>query len=93
MHQDIQECDERINEPIDKVLMRNNKSSHTSLAFKVTNHAEEKKGKARMTINEKSLMIILCLMVIVFLPKQFFLVEFKTPLGSRKHIAIADIGI
>ena len=38
-----------------KRLIRNSKSPHTSPAFMVRNHAEEKRGKARMVINYKKL--------------------------------------
>jgi len=50
-HQDIQEFDKQIKELLDKRLIRNSKSLHTSSAFMVRNHAEEKGGKARMVIN------------------------------------------
>ena len=53
-HQDIQKFD-KIEELLDKGLIRNSKSSHTSPAFVVRNHAEEKRGKARMVINYKKL--------------------------------------
>jgi len=48
------------------------------------NHTEEKRGKARMVINYKNLMIILSLMTIIFLIKLSFLAEFKEPLGFSK---------
>jgi len=54
-HQDIQEFDKQIKELLHKGLIRNNKSPHTSPAFMVRNHAEEKRGKARMVINYKKL--------------------------------------
>ena len=50
-HQDIQEFDKQIEVLLDKGLVRNSKSPHTSPAFRVRNHAEEKRGKARMVIN------------------------------------------
>ena len=40
---------------MDKGLIRNSKSTHTSPAFIVRNHAEEKRGKAKMIINYKKL--------------------------------------
>jgi len=52
-HQDIQEFDKQIKELLDKGLIRNSKSPLTSPAFMVRNHAEEKRGKARMVINYK----------------------------------------
>jgi len=54
-HQDIQEFDKQIKELLDKGLIRNNKSPHTSPAFMVKNHADDKRGKARMVINYKKL--------------------------------------
>ena len=53
--QDIQKFDKQIKKLLDKGLIRNSKSPHTSLAFMVRNHAEEKRGKARMVINYKKL--------------------------------------
>ena len=50
-HQDVQEFDKQIKELLDKGLIRNSKSPHTSPALVVRNHAEEKRGKARMVIN------------------------------------------
>ena len=59
----------------------------------VRNHAEEKRGKARMVINyKKNLTTILSLMAITFPIKLSFLIEFKQPLGSQKWIAKVDIG-
>jgi len=52
-HQDIQEFDKQIKELLHKVLIKNSKSPHTSPAFIVRNHVEEKSGKARMVINYK----------------------------------------
>ena len=46
IHQDIQEFNKQIKELLDKGLIRNSKSPHTSPAFMVRNHAEEKRGKA-----------------------------------------------
>jgi len=54
-HQDIQEFDKQIKELLDKGLIRNSRSPHTKPAFMVTNHAEEKREKARMVINYKKL--------------------------------------
>ena len=54
-HQDIQEFDKQIKEILDKGLIRNSKSPHTSPTFIVRNHAEEKSGKARMVINYEKL--------------------------------------
>ena len=54
-HQDIQEFNKQIKELLDKVLIRNNKSPHTISAFMVRNHAEKKRGRARMVINYKKL--------------------------------------
>jgi len=52
-HQDIQEFDKQIKEILDKWLIRNSRSPHTSSAFMVRNHAEEKREKVRMVINYK----------------------------------------
>ena len=54
-HLDIQEFDKQIKELLDKWLIRNTRSPHTSPAFMIRNHAEEKGGKARMGINYKKL--------------------------------------
>ena len=54
-HQDIQEFDKEIKELLDKGLIRNSKSLHTSPTFIVRNHAEEKRGKSRVVINYKKL--------------------------------------
>jgi len=54
-HQDIQKFDKQIKELLDKGLIRNSKSPHTSPAFMIRNHAEEKRGKATMGINYKKL--------------------------------------
>ena len=56
----------QIKKLLDKGLIRNSMSPHTSPAFMVRNYAEEKREKARMVINYKSLMIIMSLMVITF---------------------------
>jgi len=50
-----QEFNKKIKELLDKGLIRNSRSPHTSPAFMVRNHAEEKIGKARMVINYKKL--------------------------------------
>ena len=44
-HQDIQEFNKQIKELLDKGLIRNSKSPHTSPAFMVRNHADEKKER------------------------------------------------
>jgi len=54
-HQDIQEFDKQVKELLNKGLIKNSKSPHTSPPFMVRNHAEEKRGKARMVINYKKL--------------------------------------
>ena len=54
-HQDIQEFDKQIKELLDKGLIRNSMSPHTSHVFMVRNCAEEKREKARMVINYKRL--------------------------------------
>ena len=54
-HQDIQEFNKQIKELLDKGLIKNSKSSHTSPAFIIRNHAGERRGKARMVINYKKL--------------------------------------
>ena len=46
-HQDIQEFDKQIKELLDKGLIRNSRSPHTSSTFMVRNHAEEKKKLER----------------------------------------------
>ena len=43
-HQDIQEFD-KVKEFLDKGLIRNSKSPHTSPAFMVRNHVEKKEEK------------------------------------------------
>ena len=91
-HQDIQEFNKQIKELLDKGLIRNSKSPYTSPAFMVRNHAEKKRGKARMVINYKNLNDNTAFMVIIFLTKQFFSTEFKEPLGSRKWITRVFIG-
>ena len=54
-HQDIQEFNKQIKELLDKGLIRNSNSPHTSPAFMVRNHVEEKRGKVIMVINCKKL--------------------------------------
>ena len=54
-HQDIQKFDKQIKELLDKGSIRNCKSPHISLTFMVRNHTEEKKGKVRISINNKKL--------------------------------------
>jgi len=54
-HQDIQDFNKQIKELLDKGLIKKSKSSHTSPACMVKNHAEEKREKARMVINYKKL--------------------------------------
>ena len=54
-HQDIQEFNKQIKELLDKGLIRNSKSLHTSPAFMVRNHTKEKRGKTRIVINYKKL--------------------------------------
>ena len=44
-HQDIQEFDKQIKELLDKGVIRNSRSPHTSPAFMVRNHAEKKEEK------------------------------------------------
>jgi len=50
---DIQEFDKPIKELLDKGLIRNSRSPHTSPTFVVRNHVEEKREKARIVINHK----------------------------------------
>ena len=50
-HYDIEELNKQIKKILDKGLIRNSKTPYMSLAFMVRNHAKEKSGKARMTIN------------------------------------------
>ena len=50
-HHDIQEFDKQIKKLLHKGLIRDSKSPHTSYAFMVRNHVEEKREKARMVIN------------------------------------------
>ena len=54
-HQDIQVFDKQIKELLDKGLIRNTRSPHTSLAFIIRNHVEEKREKSRIVINYKKL--------------------------------------
>ena len=44
-HKDIQEFDEQIKELLDKGLIRNSKSPHTSPVFMVRNHLKKKEEK------------------------------------------------
>ena len=83
-HQDIQEFDKQIKELLDKGLIWNSKSPHTSPAFMVKNHGEEKRGKARMVINYKKLNDNTFFDVIIFPRKLSFSIEFKEPLSSQK---------
>ncbi|KAA3485339.1 RNA-directed DNA polymerase-like protein [Gossypium australe] len=53
--QDIDEFDIQIKELLDKGLIEETTSPHSSPAFMVRNHAEIKRGKARMAINYKRL--------------------------------------
>ena len=41
-HKDIQDFDKQIKQLLDKGLIRNSKTPHTSLAFMVRNHAKKK---------------------------------------------------
>ena len=91
-HQDIQEFDKQIKELLEKGLIQNSKSSHTSPAFMVRNYAEEKREKARMVINCKKLNDNTVFDSYCILNKTVLLIEFKEPLGSRKWIAKVDIG-
>ena len=43
--QDIQEFNKQIKELLDKGIIRNRKSPHTSTAFMLRNHAEKKEEK------------------------------------------------
>ena len=52
-HQDIQEFDKQIKEILEKGLIGSTKSPHTDPVFIVRNHTEEKREKARMSINYK----------------------------------------
>ena len=49
-HEDIQEFDKQIKELLEKGLIQNSKSPHTSPGFMVRNHAEEKRGKSRICL-------------------------------------------
>ena len=53
--QDIQEFDNQLKDLLDKGLIEPTSSPHSCPAFLVRNHAEIKRGKARMVINYKSL--------------------------------------
>jgi len=53
--QNIQEFDKQIKELLDKGLIRSSKTPHTSPAFMVRNHVEEKRRKVRIVINYKML--------------------------------------
>ena len=44
-HQDIQEFDKQIKELLEKGLIQNSKSPHTSPAFMVRNHAKKQEEK------------------------------------------------
>jgi len=90
-HQDIQEFDKQIKELLDKGLIRNSKSHHTSPSFMVRNHAVEKRGKARMVINYKKLNDNTVFDGYYIPIKLSFSTEFKEPLGSQKWIAKVDI--
>ena len=54
-HLDIQEFNKQIKELLDKGLIRNSRSPHTTPAFMVRSQAKEKRGKPRMVINYKKL--------------------------------------
>ena len=54
-NEDIQEFDKQINELLQAKLIQPSISPHSSPAFMVRNHAEVKRGKARMVINYKKL--------------------------------------
>ena len=49
------EFEKQIKELLDLKLIRPSKSPHSSPAFMIRNHAEVKRGKARMVINYKEL--------------------------------------
>ena len=91
-HQDIQELDKQIKELLDKWLIRNSKSPHTSPAFMVRNHVEEKRGKARMVINYKKLNDN-TVFDGYYIPNKTVLFNIVQPLGSRKWITKSIIGI
>ena len=54
-HLNIQVFDKQIKELLDEGLIKNSRSPHTNPTFMVRNHAEEKRGKAKMVINYKKL--------------------------------------
>jgi len=83
-HQDIQEFDKQIKELLDKGLIRNRKSPHTSPAFMMRNHVEEKRGKARMVINYKKLNDNTVFDGYYIPNKLSFSIEFKELPGSQK---------
>ena len=91
-HQDIRELNKQIKELLDKGLIGNSKSPHTSPAFLVKNYAEEKTGKTRMVINYKKLNDN-TIFGRYYIPNKTVLFNiFKEPLGSRKWIAKVIIG-
>jgi len=92
IHQDIQEFNKQIKELLDKGLIRSSKSPHTSPAFMVRNHAEKRRGKARMVINYKKLNNSTVFDGYYIPNKTALLIEFKEPLGSQKWIARVIIG-
>ena len=55
IRQDIDEFDIQLQELLDKKLIKETKSPHSSPAFMVRNHAKIKRGKARMVVNYKRL--------------------------------------
>ena len=89
-HQDIQEFDKQIKELLNKRLIRNSGSSHTSYALMVRDHDEEKGEKVRMVINYKKLNDNTVSMVTIFSIKQFFLIEFEEPIKTDTEIIKMD---
>ena len=57
--QDIDEFYIQTQELLDKKLIEETTIPHSSPAFMVRNHVELKRGKARMVVNYKNLMLLL----------------------------------
>ena len=81
-HQDIQEFNKQVKELLDKGLIRNSKSPHTSPTFMVRNHAKEKREKAMMVINYKKLNDNTVFDSYYIPNKTVLLIQFRELLGS-----------
>ena len=85
-YQDIQEFNKQSKKLLDKGLIRNSKSPHTSPAFMVRNYSEEKRGKTRMVINYKKLNDNTVFDGYYISNKTILFNRFKEPIGFQKWI-------